>query len=704
MRACTHCDLPARPVPLAGGGFADEAFCCSGCFLAHHFAATGVADSADRLLARVLLSAMLAMGVMMLSLSLYGSLLGDPGEFESESAIALEGLQRMAAMAVSAPVLYLLGLPLAEAVIRLRRWLSADALIVMGTGAAWSVSVWNTFQESGEVYFDTATMVLVLVGLGRWLDVSAKQKARAELELVLPERERDAVVIEGGREVAVSVADLRVDQIVRIRPGEVVPVDGFVTAGQSFVDTSDLTGEAQPRSLRSGDRVLAGSRVEDGCLDVRASEVGESRLCAEIERLLDEARRTPPRSVRLADRVAAKLIPIVFLLAIATAAFHWNGLGAEGALLAALSVILIACPCALGIATPLVFWTALAKAWKLGVLVRGGDVLEQLARAERVWLDKTGTLTDGRFELTRIDRHGAMQDAEILHLVASLESGSEHPIGLALREAWREQVADGDESLLPVDQFRALPGVGVEGEWLGVLWSLRKGGANGSVRLWRGSEVEADLHLSSQPREESRAVVESLRRAGLQPVVLTGDSSRAARRLAGELGIEVESDLSPLDKLERVREMGAERAIFVGDGLNDAAALAAAGVGISVAGGSARSMDAASINLLRPGLGVLPEVIELARRATRIARWNLFWAFGYNAIALGFAVTGHLPPIAAAAAMVASSVAVVLNSWRLNLDAPEVAHSRAETRAETRPETPEKVDAPTVLASNSPTH
>ena len=659
---CAHCGLPTRPSAGGQENTARQAFCCSGCCLAHHFTSEGVSGSADRILARVLLSAMLAMGVMMLSLSLYGALLGEDADFESESAVALQGLLRMAALAVSAPVMYLLGLPLFEAVVRMRRWLSADALIVLGTASAWAVSVWNTFRGGGEVYYDTATMVLVLVSLGRWLDLRAKERASDQLHLILPERARPATVLRGDEELECPESELEVGQVVRVRPGESVPVDGRVLAGRSFVDTSSLSGEAEPRSVSAGDAVLAGSLLVDGSLDVRAEAVGGQRVCAEIERLLEEALRQPSRQVLLADRVARVLIPCVLLLALGSAVWHWSGMGPEGALLTALSVVLIACPCALGIATPLAFWVALGHAWKLGILVRGGAVMEGLARAERIWLDKTGTLTDGELELVRIELLGDHGEDEALHLAASLEVGSEHPIGRSLRRAWARRAGAPP---LAVEDFRALPGEGVEARVAGVATSLRRGGEGGAVRLTYAGAPVADFLLRSSPRPEARRVVAELRELGLAPVVLTGDGREPAERLARELDLAVESELLPADKVERIRSQGAERAIFVGDGLNDAAALAAAGVGVSVSGGSARSMDVAEVNLLRPGLGDLPELVRLARAATRTARWNLFWAFGYNAVALVFAVSGHLPPIFAALAMIASSLAVILNSGRL---------------------------------------
>ena len=567
--------------------------------------------------------------------------------------------------------MYLLGLPLGEAVVRMRRWLSADALILIGTGAAWGVSAWNTVFGGGHVYYETATMVLVLVSLGRWLDVRAKERARGELRVLLPERAKPAAVLREGVEVELDAELLELGDRVRVRPGEVVPVDGLILEGRSFVDASALTGEADPLSLGPGQRVLAGSSLVDGSLVVRAEAVGGGRVRDEVERLLSEAMESPAPYVRLADRVAAILIPLVLALAVGTAAWHWQSEGPEEALLIALSVVLISCPCALGIATPLAFWVALAQAWKAGVLVRGGEVLERLAQVSRVWLDKTGTLTRGDLTLDSLELTGSLDEREALRVAASLELGSEHPIGRALLSEWF-RVHGGDQAaalaaLHPVEGFRALPGLGVEGRVEGQLWRVGRGdgAALGAVSLSCDGEQTALFRLHAEPRPEAGAVIRELKRLGLKPTILTGDAEQPAQALAEKLGIPVEAGLLPADKVERIRAAGAVGTLFVGDGLNDAAALAAADVGIAVAGGSARSMEAAPINLLRPGLGALPELLRLSRAATRVARGNLAWAFGYNAIGLFLAVRGELTPILAAAAMVASSLAVVLNSGRL---------------------------------------
>jgi len=687
---CAHCHLP---LPARRGG----RFCCSGCYVAHELSLRDPDSRTDRLLARVVLSAFLAMGVMVFSLSLYGQLLADEPATD-EAARALAGIFRLGALALSTPVLLLLGAPLLDAVWGLRRWLSADALVLLGAASAWAVSTWNTFRGGGEVYFDTATMVLVLFGLGRWLDTRARERASSALRAAIPELERPALLVERDGEREVDPSELRVGDRVRVRAGEVVPVDGPVVSGRSFVDTAALTGEEQPRSVTAGERVLAGSRAVDGTLVVRAEEVGGGRLRDAVERLLEGAMAQRSPHVRLADRLASVLLPLALAVAAVTAAVRWRTDGPEQALLDALSVILIACPCALGIATPLAFWAALGAAWRRGVLVHGGEVLERLARARTALFDKTGTLTSGELELQRLEPIGAASAGEVLRVAASLERGSEHPIARAVRRAARAQ-----SSLRPLAEpegFRTLPGIGVEARVEGATWTLRRAplrsgssaeDARTSVLLEREGTPAARLSFCARPRPEAAATLEGLRARGLAVRVLTGDGARAGAALARELGVPVEAELGPDDKVERVRAAG-KGTLMVGDGLNDAAALAAADVGVSMAGGSPRSLDAADVNLLRDGLDELPGLVDRARSALLAARVNLAWAAGYNVIGVALAASGRLTPIFAALAMVLSSAAVVLNTGRLVRG--QGGREREAARAQLQPESAESSPQP----------
>ncbi|MFT5052395.1 MAG: heavy metal translocating P-type ATPase [Chlamydiales bacterium] len=669
---CAHCKLPVRGRRTQAGR--DEAdslagpYCCTGCCMAAQIG-RGEASSSAQLLARVVLGAFLSMGVMVVSLALYGGDTLGAGQVQSEAAAALDGLYRLAALALSVPVALLIGVPLARAVLQTRNWLSVDMWILTGAGAALLLSTWNTLITSGPVYFETATMILVLVGLGRWIDVRAKERARDRLMQVLPETHLTACRVSGANEESIPAPDLQLGDLVRVRPGEVVPVDGEVRDGRSFIDTVDLTGESAPRSVGPGEQVLAGSKVLDGALLVCTSAAVGARVCDEMERLLERAMTAGGTYERRAERIATVMVPSV--LALASGVFiHglWVG-DLERAVGRALSVMLVACPCALGIATPLAFWSALARTWERHVLVKGSGVLERLARIRRVLFDKTGTLTTGRLELAAVHSLSSTEpfdEREILRLAAAAEVGSEHPIGVALRGAWH---ATGSGELPSVRNFRATPGVGVAAEVEGRRVTLESCGpqherAFTTVAMQVDDQDLALFELRDRPRAEAAATLDELRRRGLELRVLSGDARGPVEALGAELALDVEWALLPHQKVERLQALGGTDALFVGDGMNDAAVLAEASVGVAMHGGSPRSFEAADVLLLAPGLGPLPALIELARIAVRTARFNLAWCLAYNLVGICLAITGTLTPLLAACAMVLSGLGVVANTAR----------------------------------------
>ncbi|MFT5154605.1 MAG: Cu+-exporting ATPase, partial [Planctomycetota bacterium] len=601
---------------------------------------------------------------------------GATGELEGETAAALQGMYRLGALLMATPVMHLLGAPLAWAVFSRKHWLSSDALILLGSGAAYVLSVWNTFAGGGEVFFETATMVLVLFSLGRWLDVRAKSRARGELDVLAPDLMERAARIVGGDEETVSADQLRRGDQIRVRPGESLAADGHVRSGAASVDSSSLTGESQPRAAKVGDELFAGTRVIDGSLVIEVERVSGERLRDEIESLMKAALARPSSHVRIADRVAAILLPLVLVLALAAGSYHaWKQSPLEG-LWVALSVVLISCPCALGIAIPLAMWNAIGEAWRRGVLVRGGDVFERLASVRHLFLDKTGTLTDGEFQLegTLLSAEAATQTAaELLRIAASLEWGSEHPIGRALAREGRKT-----GKLYEVSEYRSIPGEGVEGVVGGrpyFLGKSREAASELDEKLTPGSTLVelrlnggpslARFELSSRPRPEASRVLQELRAMHFHPRVLTGDGESAGAALARELDIAVVSNLNPAQKLEHLERAHEGGVAYVGDGLNDSAALAEADVGIAVCGASPTCLRAADVSMLVPGLDALPDLFQLAKRAVRVARLNLVWAFSYNAVGLSLAVMGRLTPIMAALAMVFSSAAVVIHSRRV---------------------------------------
>ncbi len=621
------------------------------------------------------------MGVMVFSLSLYGEAWAESAGAASEGAEAMRGLGRLGAGLLAVPIFLLLGMPLLRAVVELRRWFATESLILLGVTAAMGVSLWNTATDRGDVYYETATMVLVLVTLGRWLDSSAKTRARERLSGLLAARVREVTVLDRGVESVVDAAHVEVGDLLRVRPGEVVGADGVVVEGEALVDGSMLTGEATPRPARPGDEVLAGSLATDSALLLRVTRTGDERLCVRSAQLLEESLGNRGASLRVADRVAALLMPTALVLATWTVASRWSSVGAEEALLDGLSVILISCPCALGIATPLAFWVAMGEAWKRGILVRGSDVFEDLAGVRQVFFDKTGTLTTGELALDAIELDDPTADRRgVLRTAAALEASSEHGIARAVERAWSEGAKD-DGPLPAVQGFRVLPGRGVTGEIAGVSWSLLRhedaeDDARTRVVLQRAETLVAVFSFTSVVRPEAARVLADLGRAGITASVLTGDGEGPARALARELSVDVHAKLSPTEKRDRVVAAGAKTA-FVGDGWNDGAALAAAGVGVSVANCVGQSLERASVNLLEPGLSRLPWLFRMARWARANARANLAWAVGYNAIGMTLAAQGRLTPVFAAAIMVTSSIAVVLQAQR---SAPSFEESAREAR------------------------
>lgn len=688
---CGHCGLPVR-----GSRPGIPAWCCSGCALVDGLTLGGGdgRSGSDPLLARVALSGFLSMGIMVASLSLYGQgWVPEPVQAE-EGPAALRGLSRAAALLLSLPVLQLIGAPLALAIVRTGRWLSVDGLVLLGVGGAFAASVWNTVQGGGEVYFEGAAMVLTLVGLGRWMDVRTKERARQHV-VALAEEEWPAAHRVGpdGAVDLIEVEDLRVGDRLRVGPGSVVPVDGVIEEGRAWLDTARLTGEEEPRSAGPGDRVLAGSTVVDATVLVRAEAVGAGRVREQVEQALTEALERAVRPTGLADRLARWLLPLAAAVALGAGLYHGLHGGPERGLMVALSVLVVACPCALGLATPLAWWTALAEAWRRGILVRGGDVLEALAQVETVFLDKTGTLTEPVPTLTRVEVHeDGLAEASALSLARALEAVSDHPVARALRREVQTPVGDSQHHEAPeqresspgggsvpcqpaVTEARALPGLGVEGTidgrrlFLGRPLAVPESDAGQElvdraptlgtvVELREGSAVLATLQFEARPTAAAREAVDGLRRLGLEPVVLTGDGPVPARLLARSLGLSVESGLLPDAKAARI-EGSPGRTLFIGDGLNDAAALAVAEVGIAVAGATPRSMALADATLVGASVAEVPGLLELARWSVAQARRNLAWTVAYNAVALAAAAAGLLHPALAALLMALSSATVV---------------------------------------------
>jgi Cu+-exporting ATPase len=560
-----------------------------------------------------------------------------------------------------------------------------DLLVALGTSAAYALSVWQLLGGHHHLYFEGSALVIFFVLLGKHLESRAKQATAGAIRALLDLKPRTAMRLEAGQEREVPAALLKLDDVVVIRPGERVPADGVVTEGEAGLDESALTGESQAVAKAPGSALSTGTVVLDGRLVMRVTAIGEETVLARVAALVSAAQASRAPIQKLVDRISAVFVPVVIGIALLSFVGWWlAGAGLEAAIMHAVAVLVIACPCALGLATPAAIMAGTGAAARAGILVRDAEAIERAAGITRVAFDKTGTLTEGKPVLAALYE----MEAGALRLAAALQAGSEHPLARAVLTAYGSAHRAPPP---PVAAFRALPGRGVRGEVEGRALSL------GSPRMLGESGATPDAYLAAAAQAESSQgrtlawlleegqvlallafedavkphsaeAVAALKGMGLSVTVLSGDSPAAAEALGARLGLaEIEAGLLPADKSARIaawRSAG-ERVAVVGDGVNDAPALAAADLGIAMGTGTDAAMAAAGVTLLRGDPALVPQALELMRRTRGKIRQNLFWAFAYNAAGLPLAALGGLSPALAGAAMAASSVSVLGNALLL---------------------------------------
>ena len=581
--------------------------------------------------------------------------------------------------ALATPVVWWVGWPFHRTALRILRHGSTtmDTLVSMGTGAAWAWSAVALLAVDGHVYFETAAVIVTLILLGRWFEARAKRRSGDAIRALAGLGASTARLEDG---TTIDVDDLRVGMRLVVRPGEKVPVDGLVVDGASSVDASMITGEPVPVVVGVGDEVIGATINGNGSLTVEAVRVGGDSKLAQIMRLVNEAQASTAPVQRLADRVSAVFVPTALGIAGVTL-IGWlvAGRPASEAFTAAVAVLIIACPCALGLATPTAIMVGTGRGASLGVIIKGGEVLEATRQVNHLVVDKTGTVTEGRMELVSVTAALGTDRSEVLRQAASVESRSEHPVG--------EAIVGAAPDVQPVSGFQNLPGLGVRATVAGVevvvgriqlfdevheglLAAMAEAEDTGGTAVLAGWDGTARgvLVLADRIRPTSAEAVAAFRDLGLDVTLLTGDNARTAQAVASAVGIDrVVAEVMPEDKDAEIQRLQAEGQVvaMVGDGINDAPALARSDLGIAVGTGTDVAIETSDLTIVSGDLRAVADAIALSRRTLATIKGNLFWAFAYNTAAIPLAALGILNPMIAAGAMGFSSVFVVTNSLRL---------------------------------------
>ena len=601
--------------------------------------------------------------------------------------------------ALAIPIQFYVGWPILVGAAQRARHLTAnmDTLIAMGTLSAFTFSTYQLFTGGMELYFEAAVVIMFFITLGRYLEARAKGRAGKALRALVELGAKEACLVRNGVDEMVPVESVQVGDLVKIRPGEKVPVDGEVVDGASAVDESMLTGESLPVDKEPGDKVAGATVNTSGVLTIRATAIGSETALAQIVKLVEDAQTGKSEVQRLADRISAVFVPVVMSISLLTF-LGWTVIGGSvsDGVYAAVAVLIIACPCALGLATPMAIMVGTGRGAQLGILIKSVEVLERTRRITTVVFDKTGTLTEGAMSVIGIVTIDGTSESDLIARAGAVEADSEHPIGQAIADAARESHG----SLNPVTKFETISGHGIRADVDGTtVWvGRRELAAQASLELpgwlddeavklenqgrttvfsgWDG-EVRGVIAVADTLKATATDTVKRLHELNLTVAMITGDNARTAQSIADAVDIDrVIAEVLPQDKqreVQRLQDAG-EIVAMVGDGVNDAPALVQADLGIAIGTGTDVAIESSDLTLMRGDVAGVVTAIELSRRTYRTIVQNLFWAFGYNTIAIPLAVSGLLSPLIAGAAMAFSSISVVINSIRLRRFAPSDQH------------------------------
>lgn len=583
-----------------------------------------------------------------------------------------------------------------------------DSLVALGTGAAFiysfgaTIAIWFGYGDFSEVlYYESAAVILTLITLGKYLEVRSKGKTSEAIEKLMGLAPKTALVVRDGKETSISIDEVVVGDTVIVKPGEKIPVDGTVLEGMTSVDEAMLTGESIPVEKNPGDNVIGASINKNGTIQYKATKVGKDTALSQIIKLVEEAQGSKAPIAKMADIISGYFVPIVIVIAlISSLAWYFGGEDGLFSLTIAISVLVIACPCALGLATPTAIMVGTGKGAENGVLIKGGVALETTHKIQTIVFDKTGTITEGKPKVTDIITENGISDTELLQLTASAEKGSEHPLGEAIVKGAEEK----DLKLIKSENFNAIPGQGIEVEIDGKkllagnkkLMNIRNislktlaetadtlaGDGKTPMYVAINDQIAGIIAVADTVKENSVAAIEKLHRMGIEVAMITGDNKGTAEAIAEQVGIDrVLSEVLPEDKANEVKKLQSEgkKVAMVGDGINDAPALAQAEIGIAIGSGTDVAIESADIVLMRSDLIDVSTAVELSKATIRNIKENLFWAFAYNIIGIPFAMGIFyffggplLNPMIAGAAMSLSSVSVLLNALRLKRFKPSV--------------------------------